>query len=109
MTDLPFELSDAKKELLRTQGHILTLGGPGAGKTTIALLKARTVIESGLKKGQKVLFLSFARSTISRIDQQSKKIITKDIRKHLEINTYHGFTWGLLRSHGYLLNGGIRL
>jgi DNA helicase II / ATP-dependent DNA helicase PcrA len=109
MTGLPFELSEGKKNLLITQGHILTLGGPGAGKTTIALLKARAVIEGGLKKGQKVLFLSFARSTISRVDQQSKKIITKEVRKHLEINTYHGFTWGVLKSHGYLLNGDRRL
>jgi DNA helicase-2/ATP-dependent DNA helicase PcrA len=107
--EAPFELSDQKKALLRASGHILTLGGPGAGKTTIALLKAATIIEAGLKKGQKILFLSFARSTVTRVGQQAKKIITHEVRKHLEINTYHGFAWNLLKSHGYLLNGGARL
>ncbi|PZR39054.1 MAG: ATP-dependent helicase [Azospira oryzae] len=107
--DLPFELSEQKKTLLKTSGNILTLGGPGAGKTTISLLKARFIIEHGLKKGQKILFLSFARSTVTRVGQQAKKIITRDVRKQLEINTYHGFEWILLKSHGYLLNGGTRL
>jgi DNA helicase-2/ATP-dependent DNA helicase PcrA len=103
MSEPPFELSKKKKELLETPGCIVALGGPGAGKTTISLLKARRIIEQGLKKGQKVLFLSFARSTVGRVDQQAKKIV-KDVRECLEINTYHGFAWTLLRSHGYLLN-----
>ena len=107
--DLPFELSEQKKELIKTPGNILTLGGPGAGKTTISLLKARSIIEKGLKKGQKILFLSFARSTVTRVGQQAKNFITQDVRKQLEINTYHGFEWTLLKSHGYLLNGGVPL
>ena len=34
-----------------------------------------------------------------------EEILNSDlIKKHLEIDTYHGFTWKILRSHGYLLN-----
>ena len=43
------ELSETKKVLMRTEGHILVLGGPGSGKTTIALLKAKQIIENGMK------------------------------------------------------------
>lgn len=102
-----FELSEKKQKLLKTNGHILVLGGPGSGKTTIALLKAKGVIEDGdgLKNGQHVLFLSFARATISRVEQQATGLrISTPVRQHLEINTYHGFTWNILKSHGYLLN-----
>jgi len=107
--NLPFELSDEKKELLKSSGHILALGGPGSGKTTIALLKAKSIIKTGLRPGQLVLFLSFARATIVRVDQQSKNIIDKTTRKNLEINTYHGFAWKILKAHGYLLNNGVKL
>ena len=36
-------------------GHVIVLGGPGSGKTTIALLKANKEAPS-LLEGQKVLF-----------------------------------------------------
>ena len=99
-----FELSENKLTLLGTKGHILVLGGPGSGKTTIALLKANKIIKEGLKKDQFVLFLSFARATISRVEQHAKINLSNSIINQLEINTYHGFMWNLLKSHGYLLN-----
>ncbi|WP_144941807.1 UvrD-helicase domain-containing protein [Paenibacillus sp. 32O-W] len=103
-----FVLSEEKKKLLKTEGNLLVLGGPGSGKTTIALLKARDVIEGGnLKRGQKVLFLSFARATVTRIEEQVGQIINKSISSCLEVNTYHSFTWNILRSHGYLINSNV--
>ncbi len=60
--------SDQKRGFLASAGHTLALGGPGAGKTHVALVKARDEIRSGLlKPGQKILFLSFARPTVARI------------------------------------------
>ena len=98
------ELCLARKQLLSTEGHLLVLGGPGSGKTTIALLKANHEVETGrLKRGQQILFLSFARATLSRIAEQSVGRLTAENRKSLELNTYHGFTWNVLRSHAYLL------
>lgn len=98
-------LSPQKLTFLGCPGHALALAGPGAGKTHIALIKAQQQIASGtLRPGQKVLFLSFARPTVARILEKAAEIISKDEIKHLEINTYHGFAWSILRSHGYLLN-----
>jgi len=104
-----FELSDEKKQLLNQGGHLLVLGGPGSGKTTIALLKAEKIIEDGLGNHQKILFLSFARATIARVEEKAKGMLKSANKKWLEINTYHGFIWGLLRSHGYLINNNSRL
>lgn len=102
-----FQLKDDAKRtaILNEAGNILIMGGPGSGKTTIALFKAKSIVETGmLKPGQKVLFLSFARATISRIEEHAGALISKETKKHIEINTYHGFIWNILKNHGYLLN-----
>lgn len=101
-----------KAGFLASTGHALALGGPGAGKTHVALVKARNEIRSGLlRNGQKVLFLSFARATVGRIIEKASELIGGDELAHLETNTYHSFAWTILRSHGYLLNGhrGVQL
>lgn len=104
------ELTPEKKRLLDTEGHILALGGPGSGKTYIALLKADREIRAGKPlRGQRILFLSFARATVAQVAQQAGKLISGQEQAALEINTYHGFAWHVLRSHGYLLNAGQRI
>ena len=83
---------------------MLVLGGPGSGKTTIALLKARRAVLENLQPEQAVLFLSFSNSAIGRILESTGKILTTAIGRHVEIKTYHSFAWDILRSHGYLLS-----
>lgn len=93
-----------KQGFLAYRGHILALGGPGAGKTHVALVRAREEIAMGaLQAGQKILFLSFARPTVARIIEKATQLISPSEIKQLEISTYHGFAWNILRSHGYLL------
>ncbi|APV49473.1 DNA helicase UvrD [Betaproteobacteria bacterium GR16-43] len=99
-------LSTQRKDLLAAPGHLLVMGGPGSGKSTIALLKASAEFQAGgLSKHQHVLFLSFARPTIARVAELATKLIDQGSRASLEIGTYHGFFWKLLRSHGYLIFG----
>lgn len=100
------KLCDRRKSLLSSGGHLLVLGGPGSGKTTIALIKAAKEIAAGrLEPGQKLLFLSFARATVTRIVQEATLWIPRDARSNIEINTYHGFAWEFIRVHAYLLTG----
>lgn len=96
---------DVKRQtILKADGHLLIMGGPGSGKTTIALFKAKQIAESKkLKEGQKVLFLSFARATISRVEEQAGTLIPTCLKKQIEMNTYHGFIWNIIKHHGYLL------
>ena len=89
--------------MLDATGHVLVLGGPGSGKTTIALKKAVRVIDEGLQPGQAILFLSFSRAAVARIGDASKAEIEKSKRHQLSIQTFHSFCWELLRSHGYLV------
>jgi DNA helicase-2/ATP-dependent DNA helicase PcrA len=99
-----------KQAFLESAGHVLAIGGPGSGKTHVALVKAREEIRAAkLLPGQRILFLSFARPTVTRILEKARELISPDELKFLEVNTYHGFAWSVLRSHGYLLNQGKAL
>ena len=61
------QLTEKQLEIMAAQGHLLVTGGPGSGKTTVSILKAAEIAKQHLGPGQKVLFLSFARATVSRV------------------------------------------
>lgn len=104
-----FTLCKQRKRILSADGHMLVVGGPGSGKTTIALLKARRRVLERLDAEQTVLFLSFSNSAIRRIMESAGRILTADIADRVEIKTYHSFAWEILTSHGYLTSSRRRL
>ncbi len=104
-----FKLCEQRREILKSECHMLVTGGPGAGKTTIALLKARRVVLGGLADGQSVLFLSFSNAATRRVVDSAANLLDGDIEKRVEIRTYHSFAWDILRAHGYLLSSSRRL
>lgn len=99
------DLTETQNEVLRAVGHLLVTGGPGSGKTTVSILKAAKIAREVLKPGQRILFLSFARATVSRvleaIDEESS--ITREGQQQIEVDTYHSFFWRILKTHGYLI------
>ena len=78
-------------------------GGPGSGKTTLALRKAVRRIERGLEPGESALFLSFSRAAVARILEAAKLEAPALVRERLSIQTFHSFFWTILRAHAYLL------
>lgn len=100
---MTFRTCPDRDRILAADGHVVVTGGPGCGKTTVALRKALLRIEKGLQPGQKVLFLSFSRAAVARIVQAAKTDLPKETRQHLEIQTFHSFCWQIVRGHGYLL------
>lgn len=101
---MKIELGDQANDALEADGPILVLGGPGSGKTTLALLKAQRLILS-LQPGQNVLFLSFSRSAVRQVQIRCQDILTSSERRRIAVKTYHSFCMDLLKSHGRLLNG----
>ena len=99
-----FDICDQRRAILDDAGHMLVLGGPGSGKTTIALLKSRRTVLERLKPEQSVLFLSFSNAAIRRILESAGNVLTVEVERQVEIKTYHSFAWDILRSHGYLLS-----
>lgn len=99
------DLTDKQKDVLAAEGHALVKGGPGSGKTTVSILKAGNIVKERLRRGQHILFLSFARATVSRvleaIDEEGE--LPREIKRQIEVDTYHAFFWRLIKTHGYLL------
>lgn len=97
-------LTKGQQDVMAAQGHLLVIGGPGSGKTTISILKAADVAQ-GLHPGQRVLFLSFARASVSRVIEaiEHEQQIPYQLKKRIEVETYHSFFWRILNAHGYLV------
>ncbi|WP_026872548.1 UvrD-helicase domain-containing protein [Inquilinus limosus] len=99
------DLTEAQKDVIRTSGHQLVTGGPGSGKTTVSILKAAKIAREQLRPGQRILFLSFARATVSRVLEaiDEEREITRAEKQRIEVDTYHSFFWRILKTHGYLV------
>lgn len=98
-----------RQSILECDGHSLVLGGPGSGKTTIALRKAVRRISTGLAPGQKVLFLSFTKAAVARVADAAKIEAPRGQRELLNLQTFHSLFWEILCSHSYLLGTKKRL
>ena len=98
-------LTSAQQDVLATDGHQLVVGGPGSGKTTVSILKAAKIAREKLRSEQRILFLSFARATVSRVFEaiDEEQSVTKEEKKSIEVDTYHSFFWRILKAHGYLV------
>jgi len=96
---------DLQIELLKHSDNALVLGGPGSGKTTTALLKAKSLIEE-LKPFQKILFLSFSNSAIGQIRTTLKNhqlSFSKEERNKIHIQTYHSFCFDIIKNYSFIL------
>ena len=99
------KLTEGQKKVMEAEGHLLVTGGPGSGKTTISILKAAQLAERNLRPGQKILFLSFARATVSRVEEaiEHEQRIPLTQKRVIDVETYHSFFWRVLKTHGYLV------
>ena len=101
---MAFTICAKRQSVIDEQGHALVIGGPGSGKTTLALLKSKVILET-LAPGQSILFLSFSRAAVQQILKRCREILTKEEMKRIAVRTYHSFCWDVLHSHGRLLGG----
>jgi DNA helicase-2/ATP-dependent DNA helicase PcrA len=95
---------DLQIKLIEHPGNALVLGGPGAGKTTTALLKAKSLIEK-LQPFQKILFLSFSNSALAQIKttlENLKLSFNKSEKQRIEILTYHSFCFDIILNYAFI-------
>lgn len=99
------QLSEKQLEMMEAEGHLLVIGGPGSGKTTASILKAAQLAARDLRPGQRVLFLSFARATVSRVIEAIgyEQRVPREQKRRIDVETYHSFCWRVLKTHGYLI------
>lgn len=95
-------ITDEMQNILECEDHLIVLGGPGSGKTTVGLCKA-DVFSTRLKDHQRVLFLSFSRSAVYQIARASQSYLSPQHRDKIEIRTFHSLFWQLILSFGGFL------
>ncbi len=101
---MAFTICEKRQTVIDEEGHALVIGGPGSGKTTLALLKSKRILDT-LAAGQSILFLSFSRAAVQQILKRCREILTREEMKRIDVRTYHSFCWDILRCHGRLLGG----
>ena len=97
-------LTQKHKDIIASSGPLLVTGGPGSGKTTLALLKAQANC-ARLEPGQEILFLSFSRSAVRQIMKRGRDVLNANERKLIRVKTYRLFCLETLIPHGRLLYG----
>src|SRR5882672_1493182 len=101
---MKIEPCEKRKSIIAEPSHALVCGGPGSGKTTVALLKAKARMAS-LRPGQEILFLSFSRAAVRQVLRRSTDLLTRAERRLIQVQTYHSFCIDVLHAHGRLLTG----
>ena len=101
---MTFTICEKRQSVIDEKGHALVIGGPGSGKTTLALLKSKGILDT-LAPGQSILFLSFSRAAVQQILKRCREILSKEEMKRIDVRTYHSFCWDILHCHGRLLGG----
>jgi DNA helicase II / ATP-dependent DNA helicase PcrA len=92
---------------------LLVLGGAGTGKTVTAAAAARAHLmrrdatAGGGASRDRVLFLTFSRTAVSQILNRSKGVLG-DVADRVDICTFHGLAWQLIRDFGRYIGCGAR-
>lgn len=107
--EAPFlTLGDEQRSIAdSTATNLLILGGAGVGKTTTALWAARRhLTERGElrrpARGNRVLMVAFSRTAVAQIRSRAGGV-REGLGDHLEILTFHGLAYRLVRNFSSLL------
>jgi DNA helicase-2/ATP-dependent DNA helicase PcrA len=93
------------EELPPLDGAYLVLAGPGTGKTTLLVARARQVLQTtGLEKA-KVLALTFTNKAAAEMKARLHAQIP-DVEARAFIGTFHAFASHVLRAHGHAIGIG---
>ncbi|MEX2159141.1 MAG: UvrD-helicase domain-containing protein [Dehalococcoidia bacterium] len=98
------DLSKQQKRVLdetldEGSSRILVLGGPGSGKTTVALWAAREYLESSGNQGARALFLTFSRAAVRQIYIAAGGSLA-GTGQAVEVSTFHGLAYRIVRAFG---------
>jgi DNA helicase-2/ATP-dependent DNA helicase PcrA len=96
------EFSKLNEKQLRavelTEGPVLVLAGPGTGKTEVLALRIANILLKNLGQAENILCLTYSNAGVNAMRNRLKELIGVDAEK-VTIQTYHGFSNGLLNTY----------
>ncbi len=87
---------------INASGPTLLKGGPGTGKSTIALYRVRSLVQELRKKGRddfRILFTTYTNALVESSKQQLQQLLGGDMR-HVDVRTADKITMTLLSGAG---------
>jgi DNA helicase-2/ATP-dependent DNA helicase PcrA len=103
------DLTDSQRAAYEArESRLLIVGGPGTGKTAVALLMARRILEEEPPTSvRRVLFLTFSRSATFEVLQRAREVFAGEIGQRIDISTFHGFAMAMLNGFGRFAGGSV--
>jgi DNA helicase II / ATP-dependent DNA helicase PcrA len=86
------------------EDRVLVTGGPGTGKTSLALLLAAHIVTQS-SNGRHVLFLTFSRSATTELLSRAPSVIQDSDLGRVEVSTFHGYSVGILEAFSRYAGG----
>lgn len=95
---------DEQRKIIHTDAPLtVVLGGAGTGKTTCASAASRRYLEHRARTdGDRTLFLSFSRASVSRIADRSQNILGP-YKSRVDITTFHALAWSIVNRFGSII------
>ena len=109
---LKLDFSNLNEQQLRavelTEGPVMVIAGPGTGKTEVLALRIANILEKGVANVENILCLTYSNAGVNAMRARLKQLISAGAEK-VTIQTYHGFSNGLLNTHAANTLKGKRL
>ena len=100
MNDILKGLSESQKEVVTyTEGPLLVLAGPGAGKTLVLTSKIAYILSNSINERFKILALTFTNKAAKEMRSRVEKFVGSEVHRTF-IGTFHGFCYDMLISYG---------
>ena len=100
MNDILNGLSESQKEVVTyTEGPLLVLAGPGAGKTLVLTSKIAYILGNSINERFKILALTFTNKAAKEMRNRVEKFVGSEVHRTF-IGTFHGFCYDMLISYG---------
>ena len=94
-------LSELQKEAVNwSEGPMLMLAGPGAGKTKVLTTRLAKILHDSTNQKYRILALTFITKATDEMRQRVERLVP-NVTNRMFIGTFHSFGAKILRQHGY--------
>ena len=99
MIDLSLLNENQREAVLWREGPLLTLAGPGSGKTSVLTYRIAKILEEFPDQHFRILALTFTNKAAAEMRERVEKLVPTALSR-VRLTTFHSFAVELLQQHG---------